>query len=146
MRKGRFEMSIHDIPLFTWKSKKKKAKEMKEYAIWAFPHGQLQRGNLTKLLSEVFPGQSPQYVLISFLTCKELFDDALDGREPDQAIDVMINLQKSYKRIVKQGEMTTYLALVLADRQIDSGAQYPAAEEIHAHAAELEKLRKDEKK
>jgi len=136
-------MALGDFPLFSWKSKKAQAKEMSEYEQWAFPHGEKQRENLTALLLEVFPKESVPNTMIPFLTCKELFDTAREKNSQDGAVDAMINIQKTYKRIIKKNDMPIYLALVLADAQIDENANYPTADAIRARAEELERLRRD---
>lgn len=137
-------MALDEIPILTWKSKKKRAKEMADYEKWAFPYGEQQRENLIALLLEVFPGETVPTTMIPFLTCKELFDTAQETREHDDAIDAMINRQISYKKIIRKKDMATYLALVLVDAQVDETLQYPSADEVRKRAAMLEQLRRDE--
>jgi len=137
-------MALGENPIFSWKSKAAKKKEQAAYEKWAFPYGQAQQDNLQALLLAVFPKESIPTTLIPFLTCKELFEMALENRTTDMAIDTLINSQKKYKRIIKQKDMPTYIALVLADAAVDETANYPSAEEIHAHAEELEKLRRED--
>ena len=137
-------MALGEFTLFTWKSKATQQKEQEEYALWAFPHGQEQRDNLEKLLLAVFPRESVPTTLIPFLTCKELYEGVLKSAgSRDSALDTLINKQKKYKQIIKKKQMTIYLALVLADADIDERCQYPAADEIVARSLELEKIRKD---
>jgi len=137
-------MALGENPIFSWKSKSARKKEQAEYEVWAFPYGQKQRENLQELLLTIFPKETVPTTLIPFLTCKELFDMALENRTPDMAVDALINSQKKYKRIIKQKDMPTYVALVLADAEIDENANYPSADEIRARARELEKLRRED--
>ena len=128
--------------IFSWKSKRALKTEAVEYEKWAFPYGEEQRKNLEALLKELFPKENMANVLIPFLTCKELFDEAVNnlGTE-DAALNQMINKLKKYKMIIRKKEMTMYLAIVLADRRIDSTSQYPPADEVRAKVQELELLR-----
>ena len=136
-------MALGEFNLFTWKSKSAREKEQREYAVWAFPHGQKQRENLEVLLKELFPKGAASTSLISFLTCKELYDGALeDNGSRDNAVFELINTQKKYKQIIDKRNMTAYIALVLADADVDESCEYPSADAIRAHTTELEKLRK----
>ena len=139
-------MALGEFTLFTWKSKATQQKEQEEYAMWAFPYGQTQRDNLEKLLLEVFPKETIPTTLIPFLTCKELFEGVLkNAGSHEAAADTLINKQKKYKQIIRKKNMTTYIALVIADAQIDEKCEYPSADEVHTRALELEKLRNDKK-
>ena len=137
-------MALGKNHMFSWKSKGTWEKEQTEYEEWAFPYGQKQRDNLQALLLEVFPKETVPTTLIPFLTCKELFGMARKSMSPDMAVDTLINSQKKYKRIIRQKEMPTYVAFVLADAEIDENANYPSADEIRARAVELEKLRRED--
>ena len=137
-------MGLGEIQLLTWKSKATQQKEAEEYEKWAFPYGQAQRDALQKLLFAVYPKASLPETLIPFLTCKELYEDFLNKHgSSDAAVDVMINKQKKYKSVIKKKDMTTYIALVLADASIDEQCEYPAAEDIFAKKGVLEKLRRE---
>ena len=137
-------MALGEFQLFTWKSKTAQQNEQIEYEKWAFPYGQKQRDNLQKLLLEVYPKESVVTTLVPFLTCKELYEGVLKktgGR--DLAVDTLLNTQKKYKRLILKKQMATYIALVLADANIDESCEYPTADEIRARTQELEKLRRD---
>jgi len=133
-------MALGDFQLFTWKNKEAQQREQEEYARWAFPYGETQRENLENLLLAVYPGEPIQAVLVSFLTCKELFEGILKNADSrDEAADLLINSTKRYKQIIKKTDMPMYTALVLADADIDESCHYPSADEIRARAAELKK-------
>ena len=136
-------MGIGDSGIFSFKSRATQEKESEEYAKWAFPYGQTQRDNLEKLLLEIYPKETIPTTLVPFLTCKELYEGALKkSGSTDMAIEILINQQKQYKLIIRKKTMTMYLALVLADAQIDEKCEYPSADEIKAKEQELELLRK----
>ncbi|MCL2227943.1 MAG: hypothetical protein FWB97_10045 [Oscillospiraceae bacterium] len=138
-------MALSDISLFQWKRKAEMEREQVEYEKWAFPYGEKQRENLQALLFAVFPKRDVPSTLIPFLTCRELYETALKhtGRASDEIIDMLINKQRKYKSIIKKKDMTTLIALVLADAAVDERAEYPSAEVIHHRAEELEKLRRE---
>ena len=137
-------MALGEYTLFTWKSKATQEKEQSEYAKWAFPYGEEQREKLQALLLSVYPKESIPTTLIPFLTCKELYEGIMKkSASREEALDIMINKQKKYKRIIKKKDMATYIALVLADSEIDEQCEYPSVEEIREHAQEIESIRKD---
>ena len=133
-------MALGDFQLFTWKNKETQQREHEEYAKCAFPYGEAQRENLEELLLDVYPRESIQSVLVSFLTCKELFEGILKkAGSRDEAADLLINNTKRYKQIIKKTDMPVYTALVLADADIDENCHYPSADEIRARAVALGK-------
>jgi len=139
-------MALGEFRLFQFKSKKQREKEEREYAAWAFPYGDLQRDNLTALASELMPKVSISLCLASFLTCKELYESTLeDSESKDKAVDNMINVMRSYGQLIKKDELPIYLALVLADADIDEKCEYPSADEIRALTQELTDMRKSKK-
>ena len=138
-------MALGEYSIFSWKSKSTQEKEQAEYEKWAFPYGEKQRENLQALLLSVYPKESVPTTLIPFLTCKELYESVLkNSGNRDEALDILINKQKKYKRIISKKAMTTYIALVLADADIDEGCEYPDADYIRQRAVELDALRRDD--
>ena len=136
-------MALGEYQLFSWKSRAAQRKEQEEYEKWAFPYGEKQRERLQALLLAIYPRESVPTTLIPFLTCKELYEGVMrNSASRDDALDLLINKQKKYKRIISKKNMTTYIALVQADAQIDEACEYPGVEEIRARTLELEKLRK----
>jgi len=136
-------MALGDFKLFQWKSKKQLEKEQKEYAVWAFPHGELQKTKLTELMRELKPKEQSQMLLVSFLTCKEFYESKLEGSEAsEEAVIKTLLSAKTYRQIIKQNDLAMYLAIVLADAGIDENCEYPSADEIRERAKELDELRK----
>ena len=135
-------MALGEFSIFTWKSRATQEREQEEYALWAFPHGQKQRDNLEKLLLEVYPKETVPTTLIPFLTCKELYESVLKkAGSRDLAVETLINNVKKYKQIIKKKNMTTYIALVLADADIDELCEYPSADDIRSRALAFDELR-----
>jgi len=137
-------MALGEMKMFQFKSREQLKEEEEEYALWAFPHGEKQRENLCALIKELAPRKNAQSSLISFLTCKELYEKAL--KKPDSKHDIanhMLNVIKGYQQLVKPTEMPMYLALVMADAEVDESCEYPPADEMSARIQEFEKLRID---
>ena len=127
-------MALGDFNFFIWKSKEQVKKEEEEYAQWAFPYGHAQREKLVKLMLEIFPKENEQTTLIPFLTCKELYLKICKTPDlTDYAVGKMMEMQK-YKRLIRKQEMPYYVALVVADAQIDENLEYPTADEIRSMA------------
>lgn len=134
----RFNRPMHG-GWFTWRSKEDQQRIDDEYAAWAFPYGRKQRDNLETLLKELFPKMNLPIVLVIFLTCKEMYEEAMQKNALNEyVISEMLGGQKRFKQMIKKSDMYIYIALVLADTEIDDLCEYPAADLIRAHAQELE--------
>ena len=137
---------LSDHPIFTWKSKSTQNKEAIEYEKWAFPYGEEQRKRLEALLGELFPKADLPSLLISFLTCKEIYEGVFDKEGSEEAAaSYMINEVGKYKMVLRKKEMPMYIAIVLADERVDGSFWYQSADEIRAKAQQLEALRIDKK-
>jgi len=132
-------MALGEFNLFQWKSREAREREEKEYGEWAFPHGPQQRERLVALMRELRPREKPVFMLMGFLTCKELYERHLKKlEEREKALHYMVNEEKKYRQLIGKKDMTTYLALVLADAELDENCEYPAADDIRAVVAELD--------
>ena len=139
-------MALGEFKLFQFKSKKQQEKEAEQYAEWAFPYGELQRENLTNLVKELVPKASVPICLATFLTCKEVYQSVLESSESnDEATEKMLKSVRSYGQLIKAKEMPMYLALVLADANVNETCVYPPVEEIQKRIQELEDIRKSPK-
>ena len=126
--------------LFSFKSKAQVEKEQREYTFWAFPGGQPQRDRVEGLLKELFPKISLQFSMFNFLTCKELYEKILEDNENgDDSIDRLYRaLQVKQKHAgLKSNDWFLFIALILADRAVKGGSDYPSAEEIKVSAGNL---------
>ena len=139
-------MALGEFKMFQWKSKAQREKEEKEYAAWAFPHGEKQKENLSALIRELKPKASIPLCMASFLTCKELFGNTLEVSESrEETVEKMLNVIGNYNQLIKNDEMPMYLALVVADADLDEECEYPSAEEMRTRIQELADLKKDKK-
>jgi len=64
----------------------------------------------------------------------------------EEAIKKFFVIAKKYNQLVRTNETPIYLALVLADREIDENCEYPPADEIRTHIQELNDIQKAGKK
>jgi len=136
-------MPLGEFTMFSWKSKETRDREQRDYSEWAFPHGPQQRSKLEALLRELRPKERLEFMMMGFLTSKELYQRYLkDLGSREAAVDYMINEEKKYKQILNKKDMTTYLAVVLADAEVDESCEYPSADEIRVSITELDKLDK----
>ena len=134
-------MALGEFSMFQWKSRETREREQQEYEKWAFPHGPEQRSKLEALLRELQPREKTEFVMMGYLTCKELYERHMKKFESrDEALNFMINEEKKYKQIINRRDMTMYLAVVLADAEINEQCDYPSAEEIRESIQELDKL------
>ena len=134
-------MSLFNNSIFSWKSAAAQKKEEEEYRRWAFPYGEKQQEALKALFKEVF-ARSDGFTMFSFLTCKEMYDKALeDHGSSDAAVEAMVNNRLNLKLQVvsdiRKDDLLKYIALVLADRNVDEQCEYPSAEEIIKTAQEI---------
>jgi len=135
-------MALGEFKMFQFKNKEQREKEEREYAFWAFPYGDLQRENLSALIRELKPKESIPILLTSFLTCKEIYESTLEKSESQEdAIDKLLNEIKKYNQLIRPKEMPMYLALVLADKDLDETCEYPSADAIKVKAQELESMK-----
>ena len=131
-------MGINSWKFLSWKSKAELEDEQKAYELWAFPHGQEQRDNLQALMLEIFPKENAASTLIPFLTCKEQYEKALkNGLAGHDALYFVIYKDSRLRHIVKKKDIPTYLALVIADAEMDERCKYPTADEIRESALEI---------
>jgi len=136
-------MALGDFNFFRTKSKEARDREQIEYELWAFPKGKLQRDNLEALMRELNPKGRREFMMVGFLTCKELYDRYLEKFDSsEKALNYLINEEREHTQIVKREELTTTLALVLADKELGSSCEYPSADEIRARVGELDLMRK----
>ena len=127
--------------LFTWKSAADQKKEQAAYEKWAFPYGEKQRDNLKVLLKAVF-GKDEGFILYTYLTCKEMYEKALlDYGSRDSAIKELaenrLGIRLQVIKQLKQKEWLKYIAIVLADENVDEDCEYPGVDEINISAQEL---------
>ena len=129
---------------FEFKSKETVEREQAEYAKWAFPYGEKQRENLQTLLLSLYPKKKKALpiMLMGFLSYKELYQNAVKtATSYEDIIKSLIKGHKRYRNLIDNKDLTTYIAIVLADAGIDERCEYPGVDEIGEKALEFEKYR-----
>ena len=135
-------MALGEFSLFQFKSKAQVEKEAVEYEAWAFPHGERQKEVLVSRLKELKPKGSQQIMLISFLTVKELYDAAVKETESEEgAIKSLIVKAGKYKQIIRPKDLSMYIAVAVADAEVDESCEYPSAEVLQERIQEIEEIR-----
>ena len=127
------------FPWLTFKSRAQQKKEQDAYAAWAFPYGMQQKKAVRALLRELLPKEDAALAMVQFLVGKEAFCDKYEenlnpNRNPLR--DAELALQKSGFRC-KRPELSLYLALIVADSQVDERLLYPSAAQRRAAARQL---------
>ena len=134
-------MALGDIKFLQFKSKEQLEKERVEYEAWAFPYGDKQKEALTSTLKELSPKGSDKLMLISFLTCKEVYEKSVKGTDSKEAaIRDLILRAKNYKNLILKKDLSMYVAIVVADAAVDESCEYPTVEELRKHMQEIDEL------
>ena len=121
---------------FTIKSLREKKREQEAYNRWAFPYGQVQQEAVRALILELMPDEKSTGLAIYLI-----------GREAYQSVeedDPMVEAYSAMRSMLTgkhSGKIYLFLALILADAQIDENLAYPDAETIRKMAKELEEMR-----
>ena len=132
------------MDMFTFKTKKQREREAKQFDRWAFPYGLPQREKVIAIIHELLPKEDPKAALALFLIGRQAYrgsfkDDPEDLAERTEerklrALDYQLSEQLfgRYKKYIPY-----YKALVLADAQVDETLNYPSIEELRAMAEKL---------
>ena len=130
---------------FGMKSAKQKAEEARLYERWAFPYGLPQRQKLEVILKELIPEEDSKIAMMLFLQGKQAYtgEDPLEGKGPRHCsektrIAYAIRAMEENLRGKMRPRIARFLALIIADQQIDETLDYPTEEQLLALAATLE--------
>ena len=126
--------------LFFFRSKREEKKAMEEYAAWAFPYGAVQKEKIRELLSRLIPKEDVSIAIVIFLTGKEAFCDKDGQWDAEEARNPLEEAEKALRRSgmrIPKRHVPLYLALILADSQVDEQLLYPEVEELLAMADRL---------
>lgn len=120
---------------FEIKSFKQKEEEQRQYNAWAFPYGRTQQEIVQKLILELMPDEK-QTGLVVYLIGREAYQNA-------QAEDPMVAACRAMRHQLPgrhAKKCYLFLALILADAQIDEDLLYPESETIRQEAKRLEEM------
>ena len=128
-----------------FKTAKQRALEAKRYDKWAFPYGQEQKEKVTQLLSQLLPEEKSQMALLVFLQGKQGYTggNAAEGKPPRECSEEkrVYYAQWAMETTLRgklRKRMPRYLALIMADQQVDATLQYPSVEQLLQMAEELD--------
>ena len=125
-----------------FKSQAEIKKQQDEYNIWAFPYGQQQRTAIEARLKELLPKESPQFLMFGYLTCREFYEKYMEQSDTGEFDIVKFSeMLRKRRNVINRKHVHVYIALVLADKNINENCEYPPANEIMAHAERI--LRKE---
>ncbi|MBQ4642373.1 MAG: hypothetical protein IJB47_08000 [Oscillospiraceae bacterium] len=127
------------------KSKQQRKEEARKYDLWAFPYGPEQKKVVIRLLQTLLPEEKPKLALMIYLAGKQGYagGDPIKDRAPKEcsfekrlyyarwAMENM--LRGKYKKLLPR-----YMALIIADQQVDASLNYPSVEELRQAAMTLE--------
>lgn len=126
------------------KSREQEEREFQAFSENSFPYGQPQRDKVEELLSQLFPKEKKQFTMMLFLLGKQYYHGYGLRNEQDYAgftQEERLNLAaKSLNRQLfgkHKKSLTTYLALIAADAQVEENLLYPTAQEILEQAQAL---------
>ena len=126
------------------KSREQEEREFQAFSENSFPYGQPQRDKVEELLSQLFPKEKKQFTMMLFLLGKQYYHDyGLRNEQDYQGYTQEERLNIAAKSLNRQltgkhrKSLTTYLALIAADAQVDENLLYPTAQEIQEQARAL---------
>ena len=126
------------------KSREQEGQEFQAFSENSFPYGQPQRDKVEELLSQLFPKEKKQFTMMLFLLGKQYYhgyglrnEQDYQGYTQEERLNIAaksLNRQLTGKH---RKSLTTYLALIAADAQVDENLLYPTAQEIQEQARAL---------
>ena len=134
------------IDMFTFKTKKQREKEEKQYDRWAFPYGMEQREKLTAIIKQLLPKEDSRAALALYLIGRQAYKGSFKDDPEDLAERTEQQKQAALDRVLEtqlfgryKKMRPYYKVLVLADAEIDETLNYPSVEELRRRAEELAK-------
>ena len=120
---------------FEIKSLKQKKLEQLQYNVWAFPYGQAQLQIVNDLILQLMPDEKKTGLAV-YLLGREAFQTA-KNEDPRIAACRTMKSQLPGKHAKKR---YLFLALILADAQVDERLEYPDAQQLRKDAQQLEEM------
>lgn len=135
-------MSILDW--FTSKSPEQAREDSQRYDQWAFPHGTPQKDAMLGLLAQFFPKEDKKLSLVTYLIVKEAYCGNFRTTASMEELSHSERLKLAMKALKKKltgpqrKQIPMYLALILADAQVDESLQYPSTTQLQESAQQLQ--------
>ena len=118
-----------------FRNKKQIEEDAKAFSNSIFPYGEVQKEKTISILKEMMTYKDEEMMVYNYLVLKQLI--MKKGEDPD-----LIRLAKKNVRntLRNSDDVYLYLALALADKQIDEKLDYPSKEELQNKANELKQM------
>ena len=118
-----------------FRNKKHIEEDAKAFSNSIFPYGEVQKEKTISILKEMMTYKDEEMMVYNYLVLKQLV--MKKGEDPD-----LIRLAKKNVRntLRNSDDVYLYLALALADKQIDEKLDYPSKEELQNKANELKQM------
>ena len=110
-----------------FRNKKQIEEDAKAFSNSIFPYGEVQKEKAISLLKEMMTYKDEEMMVYNYLVLKQLV--MKKGEDPD--------LRNTLR---DSDDVYLYLALALADKQIDEKLDYPSKEELQNKANELKQM------
>ena len=126
------------------KSREQEEREFQAFSENSFPYGQPQRDKVEELLSQLFPKEKKQFTMMLFLLGKQYYhgyglrnEQDYQGYTQEERLNIAAKSLNRHLTGKHRKSLTTYLALIAADAQVDENLLYPTAQEIQEQARAL---------
>ena len=136
---------------FSFKSKAEKERELRQYEKWAFPFGSAQKEKLTQLVAELLPEEPGKAAMMIYLMGREGYRGSVKEDPEEIAAKpkerrmrrAMAQVDSMLPNRRKKKLLSRYVALILADSEVDETLNYPSVEQLRRQAEELEPVLKN---
>ena len=125
------------------KSPEQEERDYQAFAASSFPYGQPQRDKIEELLEQLLPKEKKKFSMMLYLLGRQYYHGYGLRNEKEYAgftQEERLNIAaKSLNRQLfgkHKKSLTTYLALIAADAQVDENLRYPTCQEILDQAKE----------
>lgn len=129
---------------FRSKSPEEAREDSERYDRWAFPYGTPQRDAMLGLLEQFFPKEDKRLSLVTYLIIKESYCGNFRTSASMQEVAHTEKLRLAMKALKKKltganrKQIPAYLALVLADAEVDESLNYPSMDQLQQLAQQLQ--------
>lgn len=123
---------------FTIKSRQQREAEQRVYNRWAFPYGPQQMAIVEARILEMMPDEKKTGMAI-YLMGREAYGNSEKAEEAAR-LETVSRALREYLPGKHRKKLYKFLALILADAQVDERLQYPDADTLCREAERLEEM------
>lgn len=129
---------------FTFKSPEERARDSRLYDRWAFPYGEAQKAKVRERLRQLLPEEAPSTAMAVYLIGREGYlghyketPEELARRTEEEKLRGGAAALKKQLLGRNRRLLPRYLALIVADEQVDEELCYPPEDALRQAAQEL---------